>query len=194
MHTVNTMRTVKTVLAWALAVVLVGAAWAVTLIAPSDDAGRDTFVTTMTDGERGAGRNIAATVTQVRTTDAVASEDDWSAEGNWLVVDLAAEAVVDQPSGYLRGAILIIGDRTFSASTRGPDAMTLLDAQLVPGVPTSGSLMFELPDDAFESAGVLRLSTSTTAWGDSILELPIDLAAAPHVDEIVVTDREWTNP
>lgn len=184
----------KTVLRWALAAVLVAAAWAVTLVAPSDDAGRDAFVTPMTQGERATGRNIAATVTDVRTADAVASADGWTAEGNWLVVDLDAEAVVDQPSGYLRGAVLLIGDRTFSASTRGPDEMTLLDAQLVPGVPTSGSLMFELPDDALQSTGVLRLSASRTSWGDTILELPVDLAAAPHLDVIDVADREWTNP
>lgn len=184
----------KTVAAWAIAAVLVIGAWMLTVLAPSDDAGRDAFVTPMTLGQPAEGRNIAATVIDVRTTDTITAADGWTADGTWVVVGLSAEAVSSQSTGYLRGANLLIDGRTFSATQRGPDEMTLLATQLVPGVATSGSLMFELPDDALHGEGRLRLSTSESPWGDTILELTIDLDALEHVDEIAVPDVEWTTP
>lgn len=180
--------------AWATAAILVAGAWTLTLLAPADDAGDEAFVTTMTIGQPAAGRNIAATVSTVRATDTITAADGWTADGTWVVVDLSAEAMSSQSAGYLRGATLTIGDRTFSATERGPDEMTLLGSQLVPGVPLSGSLMFEVPDDALDGTARLRLATSTSPWGDTILEMTIDLEALERVDEILVADVEWTNP
>jgi len=186
---------VKTAMTWLLAIALLGGAWAVTLLAPSDDAGRDAFVTEVAPGERGVGRNIAATVTDVRAASSITAESGWHAEGHWLVVDLTAEATASQSSGILGAATLRIGDRTFSATERGPDEMTLYRTQLVPGVPQHGSLLFELPDTALHGIGVLRLSTGYgDPWGDSVLEIPIDLDAVEHAGAVTVDDKGWAKP
>ncbi|MBO9627588.1 MAG: hypothetical protein J7484_14605 [Microbacterium sp.] len=177
--------------AWGLAVALVAGAWAVTVLAPSDNAGADAFTMRTTVGERVEGRNIAATVLDVRAARSIVSESGWRADGTWLLVDLSADAGVSQSQGLLTTATLRIGERTFSASERGPDEMSIYREQLVPGVPMTGSLLFELPDDALVGHGTLRFATSTKPWGDSIVELDIDLDALHVTPEITVADTGW---
>lgn len=185
----------KTVLTWLIAVVLLAGAWAVTLLAPSEDPGRDAFVTGVPIGERGVGRNIAATVTGVRAASTISSESGWRADGDWLIIEVTAEARADQSTGILGTAVLRIGDRTFTASERGPDEMSIYRTQLVPGVPQTGSLLFELPRDALHGIATLRLSTGyAEPWGDSVLEIPIDLDAVESAGAVTVSDKGWAVP
>lgn len=181
----------KSTLAWALALVMIAAAWSVTVLTPADDAGSDAFVTDVAAGERGSGRNIAATVGAVTIAKSVTAESGWNATGNWVVIEVTAEASSDQVHGLLSLATLKIGDRTYSASERGPDEMTLYRTQLVPGVPQTGSLLFEVPENALRGSGILRLATSTTPWGDSILQVNIDLDAADRVGSTQIADVDW---
>lgn len=182
----------KSLIGWALALVLVAAAWGVAVITPSDEAGAEAFVTDVGVGERGSGRNIAATVGAVTIAKSISAESGWSADGTWVVIEITAEASSDQVHGLLSLATLKIGDRTYSASERGPDEMTLYRTQLVPGVPQTGSVLFEVPEDALRGSGILRLATSPTPWGDSILQVSIDLDSAERVDESDIADVEWT--
>lgn len=181
----------RALLGWALALVLVAAAWGVAVVTPSDDAGAEAFVTDAGVGERGSGRNIAATVGAVTIAKSVTAQSGWHATGTWVVIEITAEASSDQVHGLLSLATLKIGDRTYSASERGPDEMTLYRTQLVPGVPRSGSILFEVPDDALHGTGILRLATSSTPWGDTILQVHVDLDSADRVEEIDIADVEW---
>lgn len=181
-------------LKWSIAAALVAAAWGVTLLAPTEDAAGDAFVTDATIGERTEGRNIAATVWSAQVASTVSDESGWQAQGTWLVVEVSAEAVASQPTGLLAGATLQIGERTFSASERGPEPMTIYRTQLVPGVSRTGSLLFELPEDALHGTGILLLSTGYLSWGDTILRLELDLDSLERVSSLTVADVEWTTP
>lgn len=181
-------------MAWIVAAALVAGAWAVTAFTPDDDAGADAFTLTASIGEHVGGRNIAVTVLSVRAAHGIESESGWSADGTWVVVDMSAEAVVSQADGLLSTATLRLGERTFSATERGPDEMSLYRTPLVPGVPKSGSVAFEVPDDALAESGVLRLSTSSRPWGDTVIEVPVDLSRVDVAPVIEVADTGWTRP
>lgn len=184
---------VNRALAWVAGIALAAGAGIVTVFIPADDAGADLFLVRAEIGERAEGRNIAATVHDVRLAEEITA-DDWHAAGNWLVVDLSAEAVTSQTSGILSEATLLIGDRVFTAVERGPLGVNLLDTQLIPGVARSGNLIFELPDDALASAGLLRLATGGGTWGDTILQVQIDLAEAERAGTVALAEVGWAAP
>ena len=99
----------------------------------------------------------------------------WTADGNWLVVDLVASARVEAASLGL--ATLTVDGRTWTASER-PTSMR--QEWLQPGLGRSGSLAFELPASLRSGAGQLRLGMgSLGAELDSQLVLPIDLGELP---------------
>jgi hypothetical protein len=185
---------VKTALRWVIAIALVAGAWGITLLAPDENAGGDAFIIDMSLGEHAVGRNIAATVLDVRAASTVTGDAGWEATGTWLVVDVSIEAVASQQGGFFADATLQIGDRTFSASERGPDDMTIYRTPLVPGVPQTGSLLFELPEDALTGTATLLMATGYSTWGDSMLRLQFDLDAVERVDSVDVEDVTWTNP
>lgn len=168
------------------------AAWGLTQVTLSDDAALAPFVTTAERGEPATARNLAVTVTDVRAARAVSDAGGWSAEGTWVVVDLEAAAVVSQQNARLTLAELVIGDRTYSATDRGT---TFRDESLVPGVPRSGSLAFELPADALTGTATLRLGVPEgrdDAALDGIVELTIDLDALTVEPEATIDENGWS--
>jgi hypothetical protein len=176
--------------AWALGAALVVAAWGVALITPAEDAEEAPFPITVEVGERGAGRNIAVTVTDVRRTGTVTA-GEWSAEGNWLIVDLEAEAVASEFGALLAHATLELDGRSFRASER-PES--LLRAALAVGIPRSGSLAFELPAAPGGGAGELRLGVSTDERLDSVIVVPVDLDDAPVEPQAELQPTGWSTP
>lgn len=178
-------------LPWALTAALLTGAWLIAVFTPPEDAAERIFVTPASVGSPAAGRNLAITVHDVRAAEAIAV-DGWRAAGTWIVVDLDAGAVVSQEDGQLSTALLHIGDRTFRATERGPSDWSLLRASLVPGVPQSGSLAFELPADALSGTATLELSTSADTRYDSVIVLPIDLDALEAHDELELAPADWT--
>ena len=167
--------------AWAVGAGLVGAAWGVAALTPADDASEAPFPVSVAVGERGVGRNVAITVVDIRRASSVSAQD-WSAEGNWVVVDLDAAAVTSEPGTTLRLATLETAGRTFSASER-PES--LATQPLAVGIPRSGSVAFELPDDIEAGEAVLTFGLSSDPRLDSLIVLQVDL------DEIEVqTDAE----
>lgn len=177
----------RAALGWIAGLALIVLAGAVTAVAPDDDATQVPFVVEARLGERAAGRDIAATITDVRLADEVTA-GGWRATGAWVVVDLEAEALLTERAAQLAVAQLRLGDRTFAASER-PES--LADARLEVGLPRAGSLAFEVPAGAATGEAVLRLGRVADDRLDSVLELRIDLDAAEHVAAAELRETTW---
>jgi hypothetical protein len=142
-------------------------------------------------GDRVEGRNIAATVEDVRIARSVTASTGWIGEttGVWVVVDVQAEAVVTEVGALLATAELVLGEDAYSASTR-PGLGTLAGQSLAVGVPREGPLMFEVPSDAVTSAvaadALLRLAIARDPRTDSMLVVPVDLSGV-DAEEAVTT-------
>jgi hypothetical protein len=173
---------------WLIGTGLVVVAWGVAAVTPPKEAREAPFAVHAVVGETATGRNIQATITSVQRTDRV-SADEWSADGNWVVVHLTAEAVMKEPAS-LSLSTLTIGERTFSASER-PDSFR--SQPLAVGIPRSGSLAFELPADLDQGSATLTLGLRIDARLDSVIELPIDLGDLPHPPTLELHANEWTN-
>lgn len=146
-------------------------------------------------GEHAQGRNIAATVHGVTVADAVFDSRWQSTPGStWVIVDATAAVVTNETAALIGRAALIVGDRTYLASTR-PSGFALNAVALSIGVPTRGSLVFELPGDilADPAASVARLELAIPSDPrmDSMLVTTLDLTAAPVLDEAELVDAEW---
>jgi hypothetical protein len=142
-------------------------------------------------GDRVEGRNIAATVEDVRIARSVTASTGWVGEttGVWVVVDVQAEAVVTEVGALLSTAELVLGEDVYSASTR-PGLGTVAGQSLAVGIPQEGPLMFEVPRDAVTSAvaadALLRLAIARDPRTDSMLVVPLDLSRV-DVEETVTT-------
>ena len=178
----------KTILVWSLTLVLLAAAWSVSKATLPDDASTAPFPAAAEVGEAVTTRNLAVTVTDVHVANRVRDAEGWSAEGSWVVVDLEAAGVLSQDEGSLALAQLVIGDRTFAATERGT---TFLDQRLVTGVPRSGSIAFELPDDALAGFATLRLGTADEVLLDDVIELTIELDGLPVEAEVALDENGW---
>jgi len=182
----------KHIVVWLLTVALLVVAWGVSKVTLPDEATIAPFPVAATLGEQSTTRNLAVTVTDVRLAKRVTDAKGWSAEGSWLVVDLEAASVVTQELSTLTFAQLVIGDRTFSATDRGT---TFLAQRLITGVPRSGSLAFELPEDALTGSATLRLGVPSGAPGevllDGVIELPVLLDDLPVDAEVLLDENGW---
>lgn len=179
----------KTWLSWTLGAAFVIAAWAVALATPPTDAREAPFAVTASVGEQATGRDVVATVEGFRRAGTVI-DGAWSAEGNWLVVDLTVASRLSPRT--LAHATLEVGELTFSATERAPDS--LLQRGLIAGVPQSGSLAFELPAELAAETAVLRLATLTDVRLDSVIELAVPLAEIERMDEAQLRPRKWGTP
>ena len=144
-----------------------------------------------TVGDTLTGRNIRATVTDVRVAESVEASNGWAGPttGVWVVVDASVETVVtEKVLGYAR---LKVGDVTYSASTR-PDQATIAQTRLSVGIPWTGPLMFELPLPLVSSNAArtaeLQLAVDSDPRADSMLVMPVDLYAI-DIEKVVETNR-----
>ncbi|MBD3940661.1 hypothetical protein IF188_02980 [Microbacterium sp. NEAU-LLC] len=177
--------------AWTIGLIFIVAAWFVSLATPGDVQKKAPFEVPATIGQAATGRNIAVTFTDLRRADTV-NATAWSAEGNWLVVDLDAEAVLTETGASLRSAQLRIDGKQFDASER---PKSFYRGALHVGVPQSGSLAFELPADLRAGEGRIELALNgVNPELDSMIVLTIDLADVPAVDETDLLTTGWTNP
>lgn len=176
------------VLVWSLTLVLLVGAWGISKATLPDDASTSPFPRAAELDEVVTSRNLEVTVENVHLAHRVADAEGWTAEGTWLVVDLAAASVVAQDGASLRLAELAVGDRTFAATERGT---TFMGQRLVTGVPRSGSLAFELPEDAPAGRAILRLSLDRGVLLDDVIELPLDLDEVPVQGEVVLRENGW---
>ena len=144
-------------------------------------------------GDTLSGRNIRATVDDVRIAQSVEASNGWAGPttGVWVVVDASVEARVSDQRAIFGYARLKVGDVTYSASTR-PDTATIAAKGLSVGIPWTGPLMFELPaalvsSDAARHAE-LQLAIDADPRADSMLVMPVDLHAI-EIESVIETDR-----
>ncbi|MDN3445160.1 hypothetical protein [Microbacterium sp. APC 3901] len=179
---------------WLLGAALVVAAGAVTAVTPTDE---DVIGPTEVHGSFGdpvESRTLIAAATEATFADEVVVPGaDWSAEGNWVVVTVAASAPHTEIDAAVNLATLTIDDRVFQASER-PDA-TLTSASLRVGVDTVGTLAFELPPDVISGEAELRLTSSYfTAELDDLITIPLDLDDLPRTPSVELDDPELSAP
>ncbi|WP_345545703.1 hypothetical protein [Microbacterium jejuense] len=158
---------------------------------PGDAQMKAPFEVPATIGQAATGRNIAVTFTDLRRAGTV-NATAWSAEGNWLVVDLDAEAVLTEVGASLGSAQLRIDGKQFDASER---PKSFYRGTLRVGVPQSGSLAFELPTELRAGEGRIELALNgINPELDSMVVLTFDLADLDTVDETDLLMTGWTNP
>ena len=175
---------------WTIGLGLVVAAWFVAFVTPDDGQAAAPFVIETTAGERAVGRNLDVTVVDVRRADTV-SADGWSADGNWLVVDLEVASVVSETGALFSHAELAIDGARYRASDR-PDS--LAGQPLSAGIPMAGSIAFELPEGLDSGDAVLELAIDGDTRLDSMVVMPVDLAAVPHELETELRETGWAKP
>lgn len=179
--------------AWAIGAVLIVAAWFVALATPGEEQAQAPFPVDARVGEQAAGRNLSATITELRRAGDVRADDGWSAQGNWLVVDLEASAVVTEEGARLGHAFVEIDGVRYSASER---PASLARAALAAGIPTAGSLAFELPDGLDAGAGRLELALAPggDARLDSMIVLSFELGDVAEAGEVALRQTGRVSP
>nr|WP_315267150.1 hypothetical protein [Microbacterium lemovicicum] len=174
-------------LVWTIGLALVVAAWAVIQITPSDDAAVTPFEVPGALGSPLSGRAFQASVTDVRLGDR-AEAGGWSAEGTWVVADVTAQALLDEQGSLLGHADLIVDGVRYRASERPP---SIFRTGLSVGLPRSGSIAFEIPADVAQRAGVIELGLSEETRLDSVVRVPVDLAALDRGTDVELRKTEW---
>ena len=182
-------RTLPRWVAWSVGAGLVVVAWFVALVTPGEEQIQAPMPLTAAVGEEAVGRNLAATITDVRRTSELHA-GDWSAEGNWIVVDLDVASVASEDLVNLNHAELIVDGVRYGASDR-PDS--LLRQSLSAGVPTSGGLAFELPADLDSGTATLELALSSDPRLDSMIVVDFDLGALPAASSDELPETGWAN-
>ncbi|WP_341947639.1 hypothetical protein [Microbacterium sp. LWH11-1.2] len=173
-------------LPWVIGAVLVLVAGVVTAATPPEQALLDPFVVRgAADGGPATARTLAVVVVDVTRTEHVTmTDEEWEAEGNWLVVELAVSAPTTEVDAAIGVASLLIDGRVFQASERPPATLVATDLRV--GTDTVGMLAFELPDDLRSGVGELRLSGRyPTPELDDVIAFRVDLdraSTAPSVE------------
>ncbi|MDF2444090.1 MAG: hypothetical protein JWR01_2293 [Subtercola sp.] len=184
------------VLNGALLVVFLVIAGIVLHTAPSEEQWQAAIPVTGEVGQTVAGRNIRATVTEVRVADTVTASNGWSGEtsGIWVVVDASVEAVLTDYGVSLGTAQLKIGGTLYAASER-PDRGSIEGTVLSVGIPQTGPLMFEVPrevlgGDAARSVEI-QLAANDDPRTDSMVVVPVDLTAVPRLSAVTTDKPVW---
>ncbi|WP_019181805.1 hypothetical protein [Microbacterium yannicii] len=176
---------------WPIGVGLVVVAWFVALVTPGEDQAQAPFHVTAAVGEPATGRNLNVTVTDIRRAGEV-SAGGWSAEGNWLVVNLAAASVLSESGAQLAHVELVVDGVRYRASER---PASLLQQQLAAGIAQSGSVAFELPVGITNGNAVLELALEGVDTRlDSMILVPFDLAEVTDAGATELAATEWAQP
>ncbi|MFK4838002.1 hypothetical protein ACI3KY_19925 [Microbacterium sp. ZW T2_14] len=183
-------RTLPRWAAWSIGAGLVVAAWFVALATPGEEQIQAPMPVPVAVGEEGVGRNLAATVTDVRRTSELHA-GDWSAEGNWLIVDVEVAAVTSEDVVNLGHAEIVIDGVRYGASDR-PDSLS--GQPLSAGVATRGGLAFELPASLDTGTAALELALSSDRRLDSMIVVDFDLGAVPTAPRDELPETGWANP
>lgn len=158
---------------WAIGITLLVLAWGVVKVTPGAELTEASFVTEARVGEPAVGSQLVLTVVDIAVASTVSDARGWTAEGEWLVVDLDVSAKTSEELAQLATATLIIDGRTYRASER-PES--LLGESLGAGITTSGSLAFELPPGADAEQAILRFAPKGgDVRLDSVTEMTVDL-------------------
>jgi hypothetical protein len=176
-------------ISWLAAAGILVLAGVVVAVEPSEQLQQGPFVVETTLGDRGTGRNIEATISEVRLATVVELDevDGWrgTTEGVWVVATVTAATRAE--AAGLTGFLLIDG-LEFRGSER-LDLDGLQSWQLVPGIPTTGTVLFEIPESLAETAHDARLLVGLNPdWRlDSVVGTTVDLAALSVESTVLVS-------
>lgn len=174
-------------------VALLTAAWFVAESTPSDAVWQGAIPVHGEVGETITGRNLEATITDVRMADEVVASNGWAGPtaGVWVIVDASVARVVNDIGTGLGTADLVIDSTTFSASER-PDLGTIAGQHLTTGIPLTGPLMFEVPRELVSTAQPrtvqIQLATNSDTRTDSLLVIDVDLSELT-IESTIETDE-----
>ena len=176
---------------------LVIAAWGVLELPPSTEMAQASIPVSVEVGERGEGRNIAATVFEVVIAERLTDEDadePWNGEttGQWIVVNAT---VGSTRRGGSLDAKLELGSLTVLGSSRPPIGTSLQTSPLEAGIEVTGWVAFEVPVDApLPSTATIRITEGVDSRLDSVITVAFDLAGAERVREFVMPDTTLAAP
>lgn len=179
---------------WLIGAGLVLAAGLVSGITPPEDSLTDAFPVHGSADQVVTTRTLVARVVQSSFAERLSDErDEWDAEGNWLVIEIAASARQSELDAEIGLASLLVDGRVFHASERLPDS--LLRSPLRVGVDTTGLIAFELPASLRSGTAQLRLSAGYfTPSLDDVIMIPIDLEAAERTGTVELTAPKVGTP
>lgn len=185
----------KSALPWLIGAALAAVGGVITVATPPEDALRAPFLAQGSyepDGTppTATTRAVAATLLGASFADRISTEDEqWQAEGNWLVVTISASAPQTEVDSDIELAALRVGGEVFHASERMRDS--LLGEHLRIDLETVGMLAFELPDDVRSGEATLELSPSLlTPRLDDLAAFSIRLEELPAASEIEIAPTE----
>lgn len=173
------------------AIVLLALASLAFTLAPNEEQRQAPMETTIEVGGTGMGRNIEATVHDVRLAEVAETDsyDPWIGEtdGVWIIVDATVASGV---SPVLMQSWLTVDGLTYDASGR-PEDDTIVGSFISPGIPRSGSVLFEVPLDIVESSTPVRI---TFAPGRDV-RLDSTVVLSVRLDELSVEPSAilWEN-
>lgn len=173
---------------WLVGAALVAAAGVIVAITPDEDAQDGPFLVHGVVEQSITSRELVVSVLDASFADRITVEDDdWSADGNWLVVDLSAAARGTEVDATVRLVKLVVDGRVFVASER--PSTSLLGAELRVGIETDGMVAFELPEDLTPGEAEIRLSPPyRTPNLDDVIVVHLDLGETPRVGSIDIVE------
>lgn len=173
------------------AIVLLALASLAFTLAPNEEQRQAPMETTIEVGGTGMGRNIEATVHDVRLAEVAQTDtfEPWIGETNgvWVIVDATVASGVNP---VLMQAWLTVDGLTYDASGRPEDASIVGDF-ISPGIPRSGSVLFEIPREIAESSTPVRI---TFAPGRDV-RLDSTVVLSVRLDELTIEPSAilWEN-
>jgi len=181
---------------WLIALGLFAVAGVVVALEPGEQTSQGPFVTEVALDEHGLGRNIEATIRDVRLADVVDLDtlDGWhgTTEGVWVVAEVTAASRLENQG---LTSFLLIGDLKFTGSER-MEYDGLESAILSPGIPTTGTVLFEIPRELAETTTSARVMIGLNRdWRlDSVIGTTVDLSALTVEPEITVSANAKVAP
>lgn len=167
-------------------VAVLTAAWFVAQSTPDQEKWQSAIPVYGEIGETIAGRNLEATVNDVRIAEEVVASNGWAGPttGVWIVVDATVARVVNDIGTGIGTANVKIDTTTYSASERPSDG-SIVNKSLSTGIPLTGPLMFEVPRELVESeharSAQIQFATNGDTRVDSLLVIDVDLTELPIV-------------
>lgn len=167
------------VVSWLVAIGVLVLAGVVVALEPPEQLEQGPFVVNTTLGDEGVGRNIEATFTDVRLASEVELDDfeGWrgTTEGVWVVATVSVQARVES-TGVT--SFLLIDDLEFRGSER-LDLDGLESWRILAGIPTTGTVLFEIPRELADRTTAARVMIGTNSdWRlDSVISTTVDLSA-----------------
>ncbi|MDH6180620.1 hypothetical protein M2152_000802 [Microbacteriaceae bacterium SG_E_30_P1] len=169
-------------LRWLVGLALIVAAGVVVALEPGEQVRQAPFIETVPLGVDGVGRNLEVRYTDVRLADSLLLEDSVArTQGLWVVVDLVAMNLTE-PTGS-QSFLLVDG-----FEYRGLDRLSggFESDVLVPGIPTEGTVFFEVPRQVSDRTVRVALATGSDWRLDSAIAIDVDLSTLRVEDRIEI--------